>query len=51
MEGHELVRLLIFGGFLTVLAYVVVRVGSFAYFRTKMEHFRSVLKEINKGEQ
>lgn len=32
-----------------IFAYVVVRAGSFAYFRTKLEYLRSVLKEINKG--
>lgn len=29
---------------LVVLAYVIVRVGSFAYFRTKYEHLKSVLR-------
>ena len=34
---------------LGVLAvYVIVRVGSFAFFRTKLEHFRSMLREIKR---
>lgn len=28
--------------------YVLVRVGSFAYFRTKLDHFRRVLREIKR---
>lgn len=30
-----------------VLAYAVVRSASFAYFRTKLEYLRSVLKQVN----
>ncbi len=29
--------------------YLVVRVVSVAYFRTKLEHLRSVLRELNGG--
>lgn len=29
--------------------YALVRVGSFAYFRTKLEHFRRVRYEIERG--
>ena len=40
----------IVGGFLIIIfAYAVVRVGSFAYFRTKLEYLRSVLKALNGG--
>lgn len=31
---------------LAVTAYVVLRVGSIGYFRTKYEHFRRVQREI-----
>ncbi len=40
---------LIAGVLFILFAYTVVRAGSFAYFRTKLEYLRSVLKEINKG--
>lgn len=38
-------------GILLTLAfgYVFTRVVSFAYFRTKLEHLRSVLRELNGG--
>lgn len=36
---------------LLLLVYGVVRVGSFAYFRTKLAHMRSVLKELNGGDR
>lgn len=31
---------------LVVLTYVVVRVGSYAHFRTKLEYFRKIAKEV-----
>lgn len=34
---------------LVVLAYIIMRVGSFAYFRTKFEYLRRVLHKINGG--
>jgi len=30
-------------------AYVIVRVASFAHFRTKLEYWRSYMKEFNGG--
>lgn len=33
-----------------VAVYILVRVGSFAYFRTKLEHFRQTMRELNKGD-
>lgn len=35
---------------LLVFAYVLVRVASFAYFRTKFEHLRAVLRELRKDD-
>ena len=32
-----------------VLAYAIVRSASFAYFRTKLEYLRSVLKQLDGG--
>lgn len=34
---------------LIVLAYAIVRSASFAYFRTKLEYLRSVLKQLDGG--
>lgn len=31
-------------------AYVLVRAASFAFFRTRLEHFRSVLRELRKDD-
>lgn len=47
----DILRLLLYVGFMFVVVYVCVRVGSFAYYRSKGEHFRSVLKELNKEEK
>jgi hypothetical protein len=33
---------------IVVLAYVVVRVGSFAYFKTKLGYLRAAIKEMRK---
>jgi hypothetical protein len=35
---------------LVVFAYLIVRAGSFAYFRTKMEYLRQMLKEMRREE-
>ena len=35
---------------LIVFAYLIVRAGSFAYFRTKMEYLRQMIKEM-RGEE
>ena len=32
-----------------ILAYAIVRSASFAYFRTKLEYLRSVLKQLDGG--
>lgn len=34
---------------LVILAYVLVRVASYAFFRTRLEYMRSVLRELNGG--
>lgn len=34
---------------LIIVAYAVVRVASFAHFRTRLEYLRSVLREIHGG--
>jgi len=39
-----------FGLGLIVLAYAIVRSASFAYFRTKLEYLRSVLKHLDGGQ-
>ena len=39
------------GGVLAIIfVYVCVRVGSFAYFRTKLEYLKAGLKEMRKEE-
>ena len=35
--------------FLVLVAYAVSRAVSFAHFRTRLEYLRSVLKELNGG--
>jgi len=35
------------GSMMLLFAYALVRVGSWAYFRTKLEHFRQVMREID----
>lgn len=38
------------GAILIILfVYVLVRTASFAYFKTRLEHFRVMLKELNNG--
>lgn len=34
---------------LVVFAYIFTRVVSYAFFRTRLEHLRSTLKELNGG--
>jgi hypothetical protein len=41
----EYLAWLAWGAFIVVVVYLAVRAGSFAYFRTKLEYLRSVLKE------
>ena len=45
------VTYLAIAGLLVFFAYVIVRTASFAYFRTKLEYLRSVLKELHGGER
>ena len=33
-----------------VVVYVLVRAASFAHFRTKLEYFRQMIKELDKGD-
>jgi hypothetical protein len=35
---------------IVIFAYAVVRSMSFAYFRSRLEHLRAVMKEMRKGE-
>ncbi len=44
------VRVLAWGVVFVVFAYVVARSISFAYFRTKYEHLRKVMRELKEGE-
>ena len=46
----NLVELLLVLFLLVLVAYVVVRVASFAHFRTKLEYVRRLLREL-KGEE
>lgn len=46
----EFLVLLFWAIVLVAFAYVLVRVASHAYFRTKLEHLRSVLRELRKGD-
>lgn len=39
------------GMLVLVFTYVAVRLGSFAYFRTKLEYLRAAMKEMRKGDQ
>ena len=39
------------GVLILLFAYALVRVVSFAYFRTKFEHFRATMKELTKGDR
>lgn len=34
---------------IVVFAYITVRAGSIAFFRTKLEHVRRIMKEMNGG--
>lgn len=43
-------RLVGMGAAIVLLVYVCVRAASVAHFRTRLEHLRNVLKEMNKGE-
>lgn len=47
----DIVGLLVLVGLMFVVVYVSVRLGSHAYYRSKGEHFRSVLKELNTKEE
>jgi hypothetical protein len=42
----ELLRTAALAALVIVGAYVLLRAASVAYFRTKLEHFRSVMKEL-----
>jgi len=46
---QEVLYLVLISFWIVGLAYVVVRAGSFAYFRTKFEYLRRVLHKINGG--
>lgn len=50
MTVLDLVSYVLLTGAFILLVYVVVRVASWAYFRTKLEHFRATLKEMRKGD-
>ena len=45
-----LIKLIGVGVVIIILCYGAVRGMSFAYFRTKFEHFRAVMKETRKGD-
>lgn len=32
------------------MVYVLVRVGSFAFFRTRLEHFRQIMQDTKEGD-
>lgn len=44
------VQIVFWGLLALVLVYVLVRAASFAHFRTKLEYFRQMLKELEKGD-
>lgn len=43
-------EIFLLGVLLILFAYVTTRAVSFAYFRTKLEHLRSVLRELRKDD-
>lgn len=46
---YSAIPILVVAGFLLIIfGYGVVRAGSFAYFRTKLEYLRSALRELRK---
>lgn len=45
-----LLTLVVLGSALVMLGYIFVRAISFAYFRTKYEHWRRVMKEMKEGD-
>lgn len=50
MESVEFVaKWFLLGLIGVVIGYALVRAMSWAYFRTKLEYFRSVLREASKG--
>lgn len=46
---EQIVTLIILGLVATVVGYAVVRSMSFAYFRTKLEYWRTMRKESTNG--
>lgn len=46
----EIIGWVLLGLVALIFAYAMVRVTSFAYFRTKLEHLRASMKELRKGE-
>jgi hypothetical protein len=53
MTSHDFTRivmwLIVLSPLLVALAYLIVRAASWAYFRTKLEHFRTTMKELKGG--
>ena len=44
----ELLRYLFYAVCLIAFAYLVIRAGSYAYFRTKLEYWRTFIKEFKR---
>lgn len=42
---------IVIGVLLVVFGYAIVRSVSFAYFRTKLEHWRKVVREMKEGDR
>lgn len=48
---RDAIEYVIGGIALIIFVYAIIRVGSFAYFRTKYEHLRRVMHDVRKQEQ
>lgn len=44
MDLGDLLRLIVVGILLVIFSYAAVRAGSFAYFRTRLEYWRELIK-------
>jgi len=48
-DAGLIIRIIVTGFLLVVFAYAIVRGASFAFFRSKLEHRRTVTKEMREG--
>jgi hypothetical protein len=51
IKNGDLLRLFAAGVIIVLIVYAVVRGASFAYFRSRYEHFRRLLKAMREGEK